>query len=582
MRLALFLLLLLAWSCATTTDYHDVATDNSITLPLYEHQYVTVLVGSTGREVVLRLRWDLNQLVLFTPPDPKEYSTSYWLDPSPGNTPGWQQRGMDVLYLGSRRLILPVLYANPSSVRDPSDSSGRVTHHGLLPLGPESPLWRYWQGWTWSKLFLTLGNVHVAMRYTEPVMLYEEGHLQACWGDQEDQCTLLVPEIQNDYSSLDVSSYTAWLQQENWMLRVWKNSTKQNLMLYVDALTQDQNEMQLDKVRMSGEEQGYFRVGLEHLGAWILSYDIAEDQLFLASMPSWFVRRVNYCWLLVATFTLMTLWWPGVFEHVHVSRWHREQQHHLLNRLPPDQVYALLWMTRLCLWFLLGCLQWQLRPYLVMRLIQHPYATAGTHWPEVIYGLCCGYVLIATTMLGQEVTRALVLHITSACFVVSWLLLALQFHFTMNAIIMVVLSGLLFMIQADLLLWLLYRRQSVRWYVVLWSAACVLGSAWFFAFYNMAFYLESRWPDHPSLVVIELLVLMTLWCFASFFPFVEEHSVQYRANVTRAYNKLFPGNAAATTATPQAPLTTSAAPPGVYNLLAPQGRIPTLMGTSSS
>jgi hypothetical protein len=542
------------------------AAQDTLLLPVYEQQYVTLYVGSRQREVVMRLRWDLDELVLYTPPQPSEYSTSFWQD-SKSCDAGC--RGSEVFYLGSQQLQLQVLYAPQGALwqLDPLDTSQHITHHGLLPMGLRSPLWRHWHSWTWSRLFLQLGGtVQDALRHTAPVVQVREGTLRGCWAD--DRCVAVSLRPQQDYSFASIDTYTAWLQDESWSLRVWNNESleEDELMLHMDALASDYNGMVTDQLYLGLPDaaQEELQLGLMHLSGWILSYDVVAQQLWLAALPSWFVREQDYLLLVVGVMVLLVVWYPGVYEHIHVARWHRNQRQYLLRRLPPEQLKALLWMTRLLLWLLVATLQWCLRPYLLMRLMQHPYATVSSR-VDAIYATQVVYVLW-TSVSGAEWNRDLVLHMSSAILLCAWQLVVLQFHRTPNAIAMLSFSGVVFVLQADLLLWLVYRRQR-QWLSLLFSAVCTTAAAWFFALYNMELYLQQRWPNHPSAIFIELFSLATVWYIVSFHPFAEEHAVQYRANVTREFaklEKLLPAQAAA------APAPVASSP---YSLLGPQGRV---------
>jgi hypothetical protein len=127
-----------------------------IRVPLYQRQYVLVRVGIPGRTLVLRLRWDTHTTYLYD--SPYSYSSSFSAD------------GSDLFFLSSEipPVRLPVVYGQePSQLLSPylpfyngqrQDTSGGVAYGGVLGMGPNSFIWRYWTEYTISKYTLTLGG----------------------------------------------------------------------------------------------------------------------------------------------------------------------------------------------------------------------------------------------------------------------------------------------------------------------------------------------------------------------------------------------------------------------------------------
>jgi hypothetical protein len=141
-------------------------------LHLARGEYGELYVGNPGRPVRVRLRWDTSEVVLLAD---RSYSSSYsaqtaGISTRPGFSPGddaswpwWMQDGASVsatelFYFGPDCLRLPVTYVSglAGTGYEPQDSTERVSHEGLLGLGPASPLWRHWTSWRWTSSYLDL------------------------------------------------------------------------------------------------------------------------------------------------------------------------------------------------------------------------------------------------------------------------------------------------------------------------------------------------------------------------------------------------------------------------------------------
>lgn len=571
-HLWLFLLLLLLLLLLSAVFCQQVEESDAVTLTIYRGKYITLLVGASGREVTLRVRFDVDDLVLYMPPAPSDYSTSAELNPD-GFT------GTEVFYIGPRMYRWPVLYASPGSLgeHDSDETGDRVSHQGVLGLGPQSPLWREWNSWTWSRVYLTLGNIEGALARTADLIWYHQdgsdGRLVACWDDGQQRCARVRPSPENDFTYMSADVYIDWMQHHDslelqpysvWLENpavqgcsaLWSGNSDDQCRpgntvythMYLDSSIADDNELSLRKVRMSYEDLGdnvtlpeeQIFPGLEHLSTMILSRDLITDRLAIASLPLWFLRRTDYVWMLASLVVVLMIWYPGTYEHVHSAHWRTDTSAKPLARLIPDIALSTqLWVTRIVMWVSLAACQWTFKPYYAMRMIDHPYASTPG-WSDLIYALLVGYVLVVSIFAVPLVSRRSVSHIASALFCCCWLVLVLEFQDGMNGILLVVSSGMLFIIQCDMLSYALYRRNGKprSALYILSSGLSTLASAWFFAFYNVATYIESKWPGQPSSLPIQMLVLFTVWTLCSYLPFVEEHAVHYEARVDRYEKKL--------------------------------------------
>lgn len=135
----------------------------SVRIPVYERQYLKdIRVGSPGKRLTLRMRWDLDQTYLYE--SPRSYSETF-TDWTPlTNT------GSDLFFFRSdiEPVRLPVVYSQePTQDTNKSapyyngarqDTSGGVSYQGSLGLGPNSPLWSIWTSYSISAFTLTFGR----------------------------------------------------------------------------------------------------------------------------------------------------------------------------------------------------------------------------------------------------------------------------------------------------------------------------------------------------------------------------------------------------------------------------------------
>ena len=127
-----------------------------VRIPVYQGQYLKdIRVGSPGKYMTLRMRFDLNRTYLYD--SPLSYSETFTTS------------GSDLFFLspGVEPVRLKVSYAQePSQTTDPlapfyngarQGTSGGVSYHGVLGMGDDSDLWTTWTEFSLSKYTLTLG-----------------------------------------------------------------------------------------------------------------------------------------------------------------------------------------------------------------------------------------------------------------------------------------------------------------------------------------------------------------------------------------------------------------------------------------
>lgn len=529
--------------------YADKIEENGpLTFTLYRGKYVTWLASSSGREVTLRVRFDVNSIVLYAPPDPRDYSSTVEFEADGSAT--------EIFYLGSHRFRFPVKYLPMGALgdSDPEETGDRVSHQGVLGLGDGSPLWMYWNSWTWSRMHLTLGAAHKALQRTHHLIsqdLSASSTLVACW-DQMTHCARAMPRPEKDFTFMSSDMFAEWLLEHDTdkvqPYALWSESHEEScsaavhggkqcpphnnvVRVFLDSQTSDENDQVIRKMRQSFDDSfseenvSTVSLGLEHLATMILSKDIVTKQMLIAGMPLWFIDHHDYLWLWAGLLVLFLLWYPGTYESVHIAHWNGTASAAAKLRPPNPSLVGQFWITRVSAWLAILAIHWMLKPYLALRMIDHPYAnTSG--WSDTIYAILLLYVFTVTVCTPSKLSRVAVMHTASALLCLGWLLVVLEFHSGLNQILMIASSFTIFFLQAELLNFELFtkRKRSIR---LLVSAACTLTAAWFFAFYNVAFYIEQRWPEHPSSLPLQFLALVASWFLLVFLPFIDEHLVQY-------------------------------------------------------
>ena len=170
--------------------------------------------------------------------------------------------------------------------------------------------------------------------------------------------------------------------------------------------------------------------------------------------------------------------------------------------------------------------------YRSMQMMSEPYGTGNATLALVVYYTLMVCIVAAFVLSDpHRLSWASVMHRATVLYLLAWLALVPQFFDSVNIIFMVLLSAFAFVRQSDFLLRDIFLHNW-RPLTAVWCLT-TLASGWFFAFYTLAEYINSRWPGHPSQFFIELFALFITWAVGSMEPFVREHYVQDREVVRK-------------------------------------------------
>lgn len=369
---AAFLLLLLA--AAGAQDFR---------LHLTRGEYGELHVGNPGRGMRLRLRWDLDEVVLLG--SDRSYTNSYtdavaapaWDQESQGwvADPARSVAATELFYFGARCLRLPVAYVPylAGSAYEPTDVSERVAHEGLLGLGPASPLWRHWTGCRWTSHYLDLlgsrpsappsasalvlpmaspwlwacpedgaggGCVNATLRHAlawselEP-SLYERLRNRSARTDAPARFSLRAASSRRrclpsrdvvldadcaEDAGAAVPGVSLWPQRD---VLYDANDAPRSSVRYLTRDELDHRHLRRQaraEVEPEQEWEDAMHLGRRHLRAASLTVDLLEQSLVLAQSTADDTELFDYLWGWLAAACFFLAWYPGCYEQLHRAR----------------------------------------------------------------------------------------------------------------------------------------------------------------------------------------------------------------------------------------------------------------------
>lgn len=527
---------------AAAADYSPLDEARTTVLPLYRGKYVSVVVGSPGREVRLRLSASYGGLALYTPPVPEDYSATYWPSPlADGN-------GTDFVFFGGGHYLMRISYLPSGYLAgvDNDDTSDAVKHHGVLGLGDASPLWREWNSYTRSPWHLVLGGWRHAAREARLELALEPGSyvtapFVACWSGSA-ECANATLALDSDYTYMTPDLYREWIDHAR-RSRAWRAYEIRGTGLLAcvdDREAEDDNELPISLVRLNpyaspAQQRRRLEIGTEHHGdALVVSYHVVTRRVALAQVPVWFIERSDYIWAIAALFASFVVWFPGTYEYVYQGYWRTPRVKYQAHE---PYVSSNLWITRLALWTFLALVHLCMQPYHAMRMVQHPYSSAA-YWSDAIYAVLVAYAALASAIAEPRVCRSTVTRLGCSILYALWLAASVDMHNPFAGLVLLFTSFLGFVFQSDSLLVALFRHgrggsrhKSLRYGKVLVRLVLTIAAGLLFALYTLAFYIEELWRDHPLSLALQLTALVAVWSLCSFLPFVRQHAAHYSARI---------------------------------------------------
>ncbi len=474
---------------------NSLPVERALDVTLYRDQYIGAYVGSEGREVIFRVRFDSDEIVLYSPltggASYDSIASTELFSVGAGNVFRWRAR---------------YTFQGDTTVRDPSESDDRTSHQGVFGLGAGSPVWSTFDAWTRSPTHLSLGWI---APHSVP----------------------LIP------GSLDIASdYTL----ASWdMMGEWANSSSTATSVPVaDGISV--------RVMLVGEryrtvrlwtdgELGAVKVGFPSAKSLVVSRVVSSDEwtVAIASVPVP-VTKGEYLWLFVGLFTLCWVFYPSLSELLHRVYWTYPARPETSGKGLRDNDWSLissisLWIALLALLAIHGSLV----SYRSMQDMAEPYGDSNAALAYVVYYTLMVAIVASVALADpRHISDASVVHRSSSLYFLCWLALVTQFDEGINMVLMILLSAIAFLRQSDLFLRTIYVLGWNAWPTWAWLLT-TLASGWFFAFYTVAEYIEERWPGHPSSFFLEAFALVITWTFGALEPFAHEHIVHFREIVRK-------------------------------------------------
>ncbi len=399
-----------------------------------------------------------------------------------------------------------------------------------------SPLQVTFDGWTLTRTRLMLGR---AVETGMPVVATADGHVR------------LAPEL--DYTRVadpityyDIFSKSGHVVHLSHVASVW-----------ITPLGLDAQDTPIDLVQMDPSMDVDVLVGFEHMRPLIVSNSSSDSRPARAAAsatgPLASVDRGDYLWVFVGVLLSALLWHPGLSHRLYRAKrtWPAERAATLLD----ERWMVLTRLSSLCIFLGLYVACLCIETWRQAREKASPYGDHSTLVSDITYWTAAAYALAVATLdlvFGSACRSSFsrVFHRTSACYAVCWLLLLAQFDEAINAILLVVFAALFTIHTLDALLYSSGPEQQ-RW--SWWSHAFVLlFSAWLFAYYELAAYIEERWPTQPSSWLIDSITLVAVLTLGAVAPFFAERS-SYWLTVSRKLSAGRHGKTQTKTALPSRP-----------------------------
>ncbi len=472
-------------------------------LPLYRDQYVTAFVGAEGREVVMRVRFDSSEIVLYE-------STAL----SRASSSSYDARcSTELLSLGAGRTFrwrVRYSYQGDPTVRDPPETDDRTQHQGSLGMAAGSPVWSDFDSWTRAPTRLALGWVapHAAELIADGDATLDLAHdwtlvawqLHAEWLNATEAPTVRLSDAASARVPIGELRHGRYPTA-----RIWSDSTA------------------------AGGAPSVL-VGFEHAKSLVVARRIADERTFVAAshVPAP-VERIDFQWLFLGAFSMLWIYYPAMLElHLAATYWRWAATPAAAP--PPPQDWSI--VSQATLWVALLSVfaaQSSLMSWRSMQDMHEPYGDASATLAVVVFYALIACVIAAVALADPaNATDANVTARYVALCSLAWLALVPRFDEGIHIVLMVLLSAVAFVRLSDLVL-RLRRAQGGRLGTAgIAYATLALAFGWFFSFYTLAEYADQRWPQHPSLFFVCALGLGLCWAVGSFEPFVRQHVVRFR------------------------------------------------------
>lgn len=580
----------------------SISWPETLRIAVKNGQYIDVKVGlNPGRDsVIMRLSWAIDEIFIYIPPLPDTYSNTYSISSSDNNKgtelfviSGYVYENWPVRYVSAGSL----------GIKDDDDTSDKVTHQGILGLSKKSPLRRYWPQITWSWSDIWLGSPPESIKWKLKFQFGKDkirGCIKdRCFWIKillDIDYTYLSDDLYSWWASNyggfwaneslsgsegSISSYSimhmfvvknsdpchTYYSPECKSNRgeKWTMESKENLQASVHILLNptalDNNDNTYESIRklrsinqtaaqaLPNSDQIEMWLGREHLHGIIISYDAITDYIYLAELPVSLTESEQYIWVIIVCIVFIIFWFPGVFENIHRTKYAKLTH---TKQLPITAFgeEIVLWTlrdaTRITSISIFLILQFSLHSYQAVDLL--PYFVKGVssqtmYW--ILIAISLGFSLsLPIYPLYKNLPLFFDFSQTISLCLIGWLVIVVQFHNLWVLILMAVLSGTVFRLTSWILLDKIFSEKGFHdisrniWMIfitfILW-----IGSAWFFAFYNIGIYIEQQYPSlRYAQWALCAFILTAVFFGYSFFPFVDEKITILSAIINMTNNAL--------------------------------------------
>ncbi len=559
-------------------------------MPLYQNYFVSVQVGADSSAKQLRVRFDCDHLAVYGAPAGGTYNAADSTDL------------VTLAPTVTLRLPVLYTYQGDARVSDPIATNMRVSYSGVLGLGPGSALWRWYDSWTLQRSQLVLGagldraaaeRLPPAVRITPQrdhstirdlelflrwaamlggggssdtgadigaaMSLYQAAAagraVQSSSARQLNQLAKIVLLANHDGNASRVSRTMIVPLADDYAIELdayWDDSTSGNPIEMVRFAAANITGGVGGRSRSLDDEyeDAALEVGLIHARDHTISGDAAQSVVLLSRSRSGPFRasQLHYTWIFLACLIVSLTHMPGLSELVNRARllyMPLAQPIERVNELAGSlQDWTLLHL--LTRWVLV-CAVWVMHASLVasrsLRELNTERGGALSGWLAYYGTVAYALALLVLAPVRYPDHRS-VARFTAALYLCGVCLLSVHFEDYTNALLSLMLAWRAFYAVADMNLsdWLDDSSSSSdasAWLpTALLSTAETLFVGWFAAFYVTDAMLRAQLPQIPLAVLIEFMLVATVWMRFVFLVASRARAVNMQANAALLARKL--------------------------------------------
>ncbi len=512
------------------------------TLPVSKGEFVSLRIGYPYQTMTLMLRWEVDDIYLF--------SSTLLLDVSQTYTKEGSYEFTDVICISTcvrMRFYVGLDAPDNSEKRIETFASG---FDGVLGLGPGSPIWDAYRWFEFDGKQLRLSNHNPVSTFSNHVFKSNEAGIfdgMLITAKEKQSCKIHL-DLASDFTEMPFRLQHSALKHK-WSLKIYdsEDPSRQTHMNIVPAMTKaiDRQNKWIETVRplhMKTNNETMVLLGRLVLQQFVIvgNADTAQTWLMAHGKDFSLFEGIDYEGLFIILIIMIVLWALGIFESADrfnrfeetrvvnpprgklqvrfkntprlapIFLWssvvfpesneHTKEESDFLDYVPiisfrhPNFVPFFVMFTKVCVIFTLLVIVFGFGFETSFKHFEWNVHDRVALYSTTIVSLICA-MLLSGELIRRIPTIGSYLAITSLALCI-WLLCALFPFDLVNSFLMVISSGLVALRWAEALYMVLtgslYPLELIkkrRWVWILLIAAIAVWSAWHFAFYTVVFFI---------------------------------------------------------------------------------------------